>query len=283
MTELLTASDVVVDFRLRGRAKVFRALDGVSITVGAGQTVGLVGESGSGKTTLGRSILGLVKPTSGSILFQGEEIVGASRRRRKELSRAIQVVFQDPYSSLDPTMPIGETLIEPYLAHRLGSRRDALAKAARLVDQVNLPSSTLERLPREFSGGQRQRIAIARAMMVDPALVVCDEPVSALDVSTQSQVIELFRSIQRETGVAYLFISHDLALVRQISDRVSVIYRGNIVEEGDPDVLGESPRDEYTKRLLLSVPVPDPRLQRERREARRALLDEERALELSDR
>ena len=283
MTDLLSARDIVVEFAGRGRRSRVRALNGVSIDIAAGETVGLVGESGSGKTTLGRAILGLVRPTSGSIVFRGEEIVAAPRARRRALSRDIQVVFQDPYSSLDPSMAIGETLVEPFLAHRLGSRREALAKAARLVEQVNLPSTTLERLPREFSGGQRQRIAIARAMMVDPALVVCDEPVSALDVSTQSQVIDLFRSLQQETGVAYLFISHDLALVRRISDRVSVIYRGDIVEEGDPDVLGEHPQDDYTKRLLLSVPVPDPRRQRERRAARRRLLDAEQMPQLSDR
>jgi len=272
MTHLLVAKDVVVEFPVKGRRKEpFRALKGVSLDIGAGRTVGLVGESGSGKTTLGRAILGLVRPTSGSITFRGEETVGASAGRRRALTKHMQVVFQDPYSSLDPTMTVRDTLLEPFLAHRIGSRQEGIAKARRLIDHVALPTTTLERFPREFSGGQRQRIAIARAMMVDPALVVCDEPVSALDVSTQTQVIELLRALQDETGVAYLFISHDLTLVREISDSVSVIYRGDIVEEGDPEVLGSRPTHEYTKRLLLSVPVPDPQAQRARREARLAL------------
>lgn len=272
MTELLSAQDVVVDFPVRGRRKPpFRALKGVSLTIRAGETVGLVGESGSGKTTLGRAILGLVRPSSGSITFRGDETVGASPTRRRQLTQHMQVVFQDPYSSLDPTMTVRDSLLEPFLAHGLGGRRDGIAKARLLIDQVSLPTTTLERYPREFSGGQRQRVAIARAMMVDPALVVCDEPVSALDVSTQTQVIDLLRGLQRETGVAYLFISHDLTLVREISDSVSVIYRGDIVEEGDPEVLGSRPQHDYTKRLLLSVPVPDPRAQRARREARLAL------------
>jgi len=272
MTELLTAQDVIVDFPVRGRRNPpFRALKGVSLRIGAGETVGLVGESGSGKTTLGRAILGLVRPDSGSITFRGEETVGASPARRRELTKHMQVIFQDPYSSLDPTMTVRDTLLEPYLAHGLGGRKDGTAKARGLIDQVALPTTTLERYPREFSGGQRQRVAIARAMMVDPALVVCDEPVSALDVSTQTQVIELLRALQRESGVAYLFISHDLTLVREISTSVSVIYRGDIVEEGDPEVLGSRPQHDYTKRLLLSVPVPDPRAQRARREARMAL------------
>ncbi|MGO2111344.1 MAG: ATP-binding cassette domain-containing protein, partial [Pseudoclavibacter sp.] len=219
MTELLVADDVVVEFPVRGRRNPsFRALKGVSLQIASGETVGLVGESGSGKTTLGRAMLGLVRPRAGSITFRGEETVGASAARRRQLTKHMQVIFQDPYSSLDPTMRVRDTLLEPFLAHRLGSRKAGLAKARRLIDHVALPTTTLERYPREFSGGQRQRIAIARAMMVDPALVVCDEPVSALDVSTQTQVIELLRSLQREIGVAYLFISHDLTLVREISD-----------------------------------------------------------------
>src|SRR5690606_16694373 len=191
-------------------------LKSVSISVDHGETVGLVGESGSGKTTLGRSILGLVKPTSGSILFEGQETIGINRKQRQKLSSDVQVVFQDPYSSLNPAMTIEEILIEPFLVLGAGNRQSALKKAKEMISNVQLPQSALRRVPREFSGGQRQRIAIARSFMVNPKLVVCDEPVSALDVSTQDHVIKLLQDIQKETGVAYLFISHDLALVRHM-------------------------------------------------------------------
>ncbi len=275
---LLTIDNLVVEYPGAGFfGKASRALHGVSLDIRRGETVGLVGESGSGKTTLGRAILGLAAVHSGRISFEGRDISQAGRAVRRELSRDIQVVFQDPYSSLNPVMTVEEILIEPLRVHRIGSLDEAREKAARLLQRVNLPKDALRRLPREFSGGQRQRIAIARSLMVDPKLVVCDEPVSALDVSTQDRVTSLLSEIQKETGVAYLFIAHDLALVRQISQRVAVMYRGEIVEWGDSEVIGSRPQHAYTKRLLLAAPVPDPVRQRERRQRRLALAAEQTA------
>ncbi len=272
---LLKVENLIVEYPGSGFfAKPKRALHGVSLDIKRGETVGLVGESGSGKTTLGRAILGLADAHSGQISFEGRDITHAHRSARRELSRHIQVVFQDPYSSLNPVMTIEDILIEPMRVHRMGSLADARAKAARLIERVKLPKDALKRLPREFSGGQRQRIAIARSLMVDPKLVVCDEPVSALDVSTQERVTGLFREIQEETGVAYLFIAHDLALVRQISDRVAVMYHGEIVEWGDSEIIGSRPQHPYTKRLLLAAPVPDPARQKERRQRRLELASE---------
>lgn len=271
--KLLEATDVVVEYPGRGLgAKPFRALQGVSLDVLPGETVGLVGESGSGKTTLGRAILGLIPVHSGDIRFLGTSIGRAGRAERRRISRNLQVVFQDPYSSLNPVMTVEDILVEPLMVHGLGTADEARKRAAELVDRVSLPKSSLHRLPREFSGGQRQRIAIARALMVDPKLVVCDEPVSGLDVSTQSRVVELLLDIQRQTGIAYLFIAHDLALVRQLSNRVAVMYRGEVVEWGNAEVIGTKPQHSYTKKLLLAAPVPDPVRQRERRAQRHALL-----------
>jgi ABC-type glutathione transport system ATPase component len=273
---LLTIDNVVVEYPGVGLfAKPQRALHGVSLDIKRGETVGLVGESGSGKTTLGRAVLGLAGVHAGKIEFEGRDITHASKAIRRGLSRDIQVVFQDPYSSLNPIMTVEDILIEPLRVHRIGDLSEARAKAARLLDRVKLPTEALKRLPREFSGGQRQRIAIARALMVDPKLVVCDEPVSALDVSTQERVTTLLTEIQQETGVAYLFIAHDLALVRQISHRVAVMYHGNIVEWGDSEVIGSRPEHPYTKRLLLAAPVPNPARQRERRLRRQELAREQ--------
>ncbi|ADO44407.1 ABC transporter related protein (plasmid) [Ketogulonicigenium vulgare Y25] len=266
---LLQVDNLVVEYPGSGFfAKPARALHGVSLDIQRGETVGLVGESGSGKTTLGRAILGLADVHSGTISYGGKDISRASRGQRRALSRDIQVIFQDPYSSLNPVMSIEDILIEPLRVHRIGTAEDARAKAARLLERVNMPRSALSRLPREFSGGQRQRIAIARSLMVDPKLIICDEPVSALDVTTQERVTSLLADIQRETGVAYLFIAHDLALVRQISRRVAVMYHGEIVEWGDAEVIGARPQNPYTKRLLLAAPVPDPARQRIRRARR---------------
>lgn len=273
---LLSVENLVIEYPGSGFfAKPYRALHGVSLDIKRGETVGLVGESGSGKTTLGRAILGLANAHSGVIRFEGQDITQSDKATRRELSRHIQVVFQDPYSSLNPVMTVEDILLEPLRVFRIGGLAEARAKALRLLDRVNLPSSALTRLPREFSGGQRQRIAIARALMVDPKLVICDEPVSALDVSTQDKVTTLLSEIQQETGVAYLFIAHDLALVRQISDRVAVMYRGNIVEWGDSEVIGSKPQNPYTKKLLLAAPVPDPMRQQARRERRQALAREQ--------
>ena len=246
-------------------------LKDVSLTIRPGETVGLVGESGSGKTTLGRAILGIGPVSSGSILFDGEEIGGVPPRDRRGNAAAIQAVFQDPYTSLNPSMTIEDILIEPIIARGQAPRAEAVAKVRKLLDQVALPADAAQRYPREFSGGQRQRVAIARALALSPRLIVCDEPVSALDLSTQARVLELFISIQEQTGVAYLFVSHDLSVVRHISHRVAVMRGGEIVEFGDCDQVTARPAHPYSQRLLLAAPVADPVRQAERRAAFAAL------------
>jgi peptide/nickel transport system ATP-binding protein len=264
---LLSVEDVRVSFPGKGlRAPRNEVLKGVSLDIRRGETLGLVGESGSGKTTIGRAVLGLVPIDSGTISFDGARIDTAGKRRRRELSRDVQVVFQDPYTSLNPALTVGDTLAEPLIAQGVSGAR-ARARIVELLDRVKLPSSATGRLPREFSGGQRQRIAIARALALSPKLIVCDEPVSALDRTTQSRVLELLTEIQDETGVSYLFISHDLTVVRHMSHRVAVIYRGEIVEHGDTATVTEEPRNDYTRKLLLAAPVVDPVRQRARREA----------------
>lgn len=270
---LLAVEDLVVEFRGRGlHSQPFRALNSVNLDIRRGECVGLVGESGSGKTTLGRAVLGLTPVAGGSIRYRGHEISGYTRKQRREANVDIQAVFQDPYSSLNPSLTIEQTLTEPLRIKHV-SARDASARVRDLLNQVGLPSDAATRFPREFSGGQRQRIAIARALALSPDLIICDEPVSALDLSTQSRVLDLFRDIQEQTGVAYLFISHDLAVVRYLSHRVAVIYRGDIVEYGDGDMVTASPQHPYTQRLMLAAPFPDPVLQRVRREERRAILE----------
>jgi peptide/nickel transport system ATP-binding protein len=275
MSSLLEVTDLVVEYPGKGfRAQPFRALKGVSIDIRPGETVGLVGESGSGKTTLGRAVLGLAPVTRGSIRYDGREIGSLKRRERRSLSDEIQVVFQDPYSSLNPSLTIEGILSEPLTARGV-SGKEAKTRVRDLLDRVGLPAGAATRLPREFSGGQRQRIAIARALALNPKLIVCDEPVSALDLSTQARVLDLFIEIQERTGVAYLFISHDLAVVRHISHRVAVMYHGELVETGDGDQVTSHPQHPYTQRLFLAAPVPDPDEQRERRAARSALLVEQ--------
>ncbi|MFE5409021.1 ATP-binding cassette domain-containing protein [Microbacterium sp. NPDC056569] len=277
MSTLLDVKDLEVEYPGKGfRAKPFRALKGVSLDIRPGETVGLVGESGSGKTTLGRAVLGLAPVTGGSITYGGRDIGHLNRRERRDLSSEIQVVFQDPYSSLNPSLTIEQILSEPLTA-RGGAAKEAKARVRDLLDRVGLPANAAGRLPREFSGGQRQRIAIARALALDPKLIVCDEPVSALDLSTQARVLDLFIEIQERTGVAYLFISHDLAVVRHISHRVAVMYHGELVETGGGDQVTSRPEHPYTQRLFLAAPVPDPDHQAERRAARRALLAEQAA------
>ena len=273
MTEpLLVVDDLVVEYPAKGvRRRAFRALKGVCIDIRPGETVGLVGESGSGKSTLGRAVLGLAPVTSGSITFSGRDIGHLHPRERRAMSSEIQVVFQDPYSSLNPSLTIEQTLTEPLMVQRM-PKKDAAARVRNLLDQVKLPRDALTRLPREFSGGQRQRIAIARALALSPTLVVCDEPVSALDLSTQARVLDLFKEIQETTGVAYLFISHDLTVVRHLSHRVAVMYHGEIVEYGDGNQVTAKPAHPYTQRQLLASPVPDPARQEQRRMERRALL-----------
>jgi ABC-type glutathione transport system ATPase component len=275
-TPLLAVDGLDVVYPGKGfRAKSFQALADVSISVGAGETLGLVGESGSGKTTLGRAILGLAPVSGGSIRFDGTDISHAKRAQRRGLSADLQVVFQDPYTSLNPAMTIGSILSEPLAVAGTGQKASR-ARIAELLDHVNLPRDSVDRLPREFSGGQRQRIAIARALALSPKLIVCDEPVSALDLSTQARILDLFLSIQRDTGVSYLFISHDLDVVRHISHRVAVMYRGEIVEQGEAAQITGDPEHPYTQRLLMASPVTDPDRQEERRNDRLRLLERQR-------
>ena len=275
MSVLLSVRDLDVSYPVKGlRKPPFRALRGVTLDVKPGETVGLVGESGSGKTTLGRAVLGLAPVTAGGIEFAGRDIAQLSRRARRALSAEIQVVFQDPYSSLNPSLTVGEILSEPLRVRKVAAA-EARDRVGQLLDKVGLPADTAARLPREFSGGQRQRIAIARALALDPALIVCDEPVSALDLTTQARILDLFIEIQERTGVAYLFISHDLAVVRHISHRVAVMYRGEIVESGTAEKVTSDPEHPYTQRLLLAAPVSDPVRQEQRRADRRRLLAEQ--------
>jgi ABC-type glutathione transport system ATPase component len=269
---LLNIAGVEVTYPGRGfRNAGFRAIHDVTIDIRPGETVGLVGESGSGKTTLGRAVLGLAPVTAGSITLDGREIAHSSRRERRDICKDVQVVFQDPYSSLNPSMSVGQILTEP-LTTRKVAKAEANARVRELLDSVGLPGDAVERRPREFSGGQRQRIAIARALIVRPDLIVADEPVSALDVSVQAQVLNLFLEIQEQSGVAYLFISHDLAVVRHLSHRVAVMYKGEIVEWGDGDQVTSDPQHDYTKRLMMAAPVPDPDRQSARRVERQNLL-----------
>jgi ABC-type glutathione transport system ATPase component len=262
---LLEVDRVVVEYPAKGwRQPAFQALKGVSLTINAGETLGLVGESGSGKTTLGRAVLGLAPVASGAIRYGGRVISGLGRHERRALSNEMQVVFQDPYTSLNPAMTVNDILTEPLLVTGT-SRAEADRRVRDLLDQVRLPADAGQRLPREFSGGQRQRIAIARALSRDPRLIVCDEPVSALDLSTQARVLDLFIEIQERTGVAYLFITHDLMVVRRISHRVAVMYHGEILETGDAATITREPEHPYTQRLLLAAPVPDPGRQAQRR------------------
>lgn len=265
---LLQVRDLHLVYR-QARSGDFHALKGVSFAIEAGETLGLVGESGSGKTTIGKVILGQVAATSGSIRFDGEDITRASRRRRRELGRDIQVVFQDPYGSLNPTRTIGQTLAEPLLVAGIG--REAIgARIADMLARVGMPPDTAGRYPAQFSGGQRQRIAIARAVIAGPRLLVCDEPVSALDLSVQAQVLNLLNELQRQMRLSLLFISHDLTVVRHVSHRTMVLYKGEIVEEGETLQVHDHPRHPYTRALIDAAPVPDPVAQRARRERRRS-------------
>ena len=245
----------------------------VSFDIAAGETLGLVGESGSGKSTTGYCILQLMKPTSGSVVFDGRELTQLEAGELRRVRRELQIVFQDPYSSLDPRMTVGDIVGEPLAVHRVGSRRDRRVRVRELLDVVGFDPTFVNRYPHEFSGGQRQRIGIARALALSPRLIVCDEPVSALDVSIQAQIINLLKDLQAEFGLTYLFIAHDLAVVRSVSDRIAVMHRGTIVETGPAETVYTKPQEEYTKALLASVPVPDPDRMRYRKEERRRLRD----------
>jgi oligopeptide transport system ATP-binding protein len=246
-----------------------KAVDDVSFHVNAGETLGLVGESGSGKTTTGYCVLQLLKPTEGTVMFKGEDLTKAKRGNMRQTRRELQVVFQDPYASLNPRMTVGDIVSEPLVVHDIGDRSSRRHSAEQLLEVVGFNPDFINRYPHEFSGGQRQRIGIARALALNPSLIVCDEPVSALDVSIQAQILNLLKDLQTEFGLAYLFIAHDLAVVRTMSDRIAVMNRGKIVEEGPAEEVYSNPKDPYSQALLAAVPIPDPRRMRERRAERR--------------
>lgn len=264
---LLSVNGLAVEYGQGRTRSRFRAVSGVSFDVAAGETVGLVGESGSGKTTIGRAILGLAHVAAGSVEFDGRDITALTAKERRGLSADLQVIFQDPNSSLNPARTIGETLAETLRPHPQ-LRANASERAAELLEQVGLPKSAADRYPAQFSGGQRQRIAVARALMAKPRLLICDEAVSALDLSIQGQVLNLLQSLQRQLGVSYLFISHDLTVVRHVSRRIAVLYLGQIMEIGSAEQVYERPVHPYTRMLLDAEPLPDPAQQRARAEAR---------------
>ena len=247
-----------------GQPQVLRAVDGVSFDLARGETLGLVGESGCGKSTCARTIVGLHPPTSGEVRFEGEEISALTARERAPFRRRIQMIFQDPYASLDPRQTVSSILTEPLRIHRLARPRQRRLRAMQLLDAVGLNPRHVHRFPHEFSGGQRQRIGIARALALEPDLIICDEPVSALDVSIQAQIVNLLGELQERFDLAYLFIAHDLAVVRHICDRVAVMYLGKVVEIAERDALFDDPRHPYTRALLSAVPHPDPRTERTR-------------------
>jgi len=241
-----------------------QAVDGVSFTIRDGETLGMVGESGCGKTTVGRSMLRLIEPTSGSVIFDGTDVLRLKGKALKAMRRNMQIIFQDPYASLDPRMPIGESVMEGLNVHGIGTHRDRVETMLEILKKVGLEDYHARRYPHEFSGGQRQRIGIARALALRPKFIICDEPVSALDVSIQSQVLNILKDLQREFGLTYLFIAHNLSVVEHISDRVAVMYLGKMVELAGREELYREALHPYTKALFSAIPVPDPTLKRER-------------------
>ena len=262
MSALLTVHDLRKEYRLPNgpfrRAGTFCAVDSVSFTLNRGEVVGLVGESGSGKTTVGRTILRIVEPTSGTVTFDGTDVTKASGKSLRDLRRKMQIIFQDPFGSLDPRRTVGAQIEVAYRIHRLHSADERTRRAHGLLDRVGLPRSAFDRYPHEFSGGQRQRIGIARALALEPKLIIADEAVSALDVSVQAQVVNLLLDLRDELDLTLLFISHDLGLVEYICDRVLVMYRGSIVESGSADQIYHNPQHAYTRSLLAAIPSLKP-------------------------
>ncbi|MEV8254602.1 ABC transporter ATP-binding protein [Rhodoglobus sp. NPDC076762] len=268
---VLTMTNVAIEYPKRGRVPAFRAADDINLTIRQGEVLGLVGESGSGKTTIGRAVVGLLPAVEGTLDIVGTNMVGINKANLRAVRRDIGIVFQDPGSSLNPRMPIGESIGEPM---RLGggfSRKDEEARVSLLLDRVQLSAHMRNRYPHELSGGQRQRVGIARALALSPKLLVADEPTSALDVSVQAKVLELFQELQKELGFACLFVTHDLAVIDILADRIAVMHRGKIVEQGTRDQVLRNPQEEYTQRLIAAVPLPDPEEQRRRRSEREAL------------
>jgi ABC-type oligopeptide transport system ATPase subunit len=275
---LLSVSDLQVHFPIR-RGLLFdrtvghvKAVDGATFEIEEGKTLGLVGESGSGKSTTAYAALQLVRPTAGSVRFLGRELTSLRGEELRRMRREMQIVFQDPYASLNPRMTVGKIVAEPLQTHGIGTRRSRRASVAELLELVGFDPSYTNRYPHEFSGGQRQRIGIARALALSPKLIVCDEPVSALDVSIQAQILNLLKDLQRDLGLTYLFIAHDLAVVRGMSDTIAVMHAGKIVEHGPAERVYTSPESDYTRALLAAVPVPDPERMQARKRERRQLL-----------
>jgi len=251
-------------FIVQRQVGAVKAVDGVTFSIRRGETLGLVGESGCGKTTTGRVILRLMEPTSGEAIFEGRNIFKLSKEDLRKMRRDMQIIFQDPYSSLNPRMTVGDIIGEPLEIHNLARGKEKLRRVQELLEVVGLSPYHVNRYPHEFSGGQRQRIGIARALAVNPKLIICDEPVSALDVSIQAQVLNLLQELQKEFGLTYLFIAHDLSVVKHISDRIAVMYLGKIAEVAEADEMFENPQHPYTEALLSAVPIPDPGMRRER-------------------
>lgn len=269
--KLLEIKDLKIYYPIKGKRDAegkpayVKAVDGVTFDVYENETFGLVGESGCGKSTTGRTVVRLNKPTAGSVTFEGHDLFAKmNRQQNMDLTQKIQIIYQDPYSSLDPRFTVGRCIEEPLIVHHMGNKEERRARVLQLMHDVGLREEVYTRYPHEFSGGQRQRIGVARALALDPKLIVCDEPVSALDVSIQSQIINLLKELQRKRGLTYLFVAHDMSVIRYISDRVGVMYLGHLVEEGDTDEVFDHPQHPYTRTLMSAVPSIDPRDNRQR-------------------